>query len=131
MDARLGWLIAAAALAVGGWSYGWQGLVLAATAIVFWLLLQFSRTMRLLREAANAPVGHVPNAVMFHAKLRVGMPLADVIRAAGSLGQKTQDRPETFAWSDAGDVRVEVELAAGRCAAWRLQRPDTPIHGSP
>ena len=131
MDARLGWWIAAAALVVGWWSYGWQGLVLAATVIVFWLLLQFSRTMRLLREAANAPVGIVPNAVMFHAKLRAGMPLADVIRAAGSLGRKTQDQPETFAWSDAGDARVEVELVSGRCAVWRLHRPDLPSGGGP
>lgn len=131
MDARLGWLIAAAALVVGWWSYGWPGLVLAATVIVFWLLLQFSRAMRVLRNAANAPVGVVPNAVMFHARLRAGIPLADVIRAAGSLGRKTRDEPETFAWSDASDVRVEVELAAGRCAAWRLLRPDAMASGPP
>lgn len=124
MDARLGWLLAAAALAVGWWSYGWRGLVLAATVIVFWLLLQFSRAMRVLRNAANAPVGVVPNAVMFHARLRGGMPLADVIRAAGSLGHKTRDQPETFAWSDAGEARVEVEFAAGRATTWRLHRPD-------
>jgi hypothetical protein len=130
MDARLGWLLAAAAVAVAWWGYGWPGLVLAATVIAFWLLLQFSRTLRLLRGAASAPVGHVPNAVMFHAKLRERMPLADVIRAAGSLGRKTSDQPETFAWTDAGDVRVEVELRAGRCAAWRLRRPDAQTDGA-
>lgn len=124
MDARLGWLLAAAALAVGWWGYGWPGIVLAVTVIAFWLLLQFSRTVRLLRQAANAPVGHVPNAVMLHAKLREGMPLADVIRAAGSLGRKTAEHPETFAWTDAGGVRVEVELLAGRCTTWHLRRPD-------
>lgn len=124
MDARLGWLLAAAALVVGWWSYGWRGLVLAATVFVFWLLLQFSRAMRVLRNAASAPVGMVPNAVMFHAKLREGMPLADVIRAAGSLGRKTREQPETFTWSDAGDVRVEVEFGAGRASAWRLHRSD-------
>jgi len=124
MDARLGWLLAAAALVVGWWSYGWRGLVLAATVIAFWLLLQFSRAMRVLRNAASAPVGRVPNAVMFHARLRAGVPLADVIRAAGSLGRKTREQPETFAWSDAGDVRVEVEFAAGRVSAWRLHRSD-------
>jgi hypothetical protein len=125
MDARLGWLLATTALAVGWWSYGWRGLVLAATVIVFWLLLQFSRAMRVLRNASNAPVGRVPSAVMFHARLRAGMPLADVIRAAGSLGRKTQDQPETFAWSDAGEVRVEVEFAAGRATAWQLHRSES------
>lgn len=125
MDARLGWLLAAAALAVGWWSYGWRGLVLAATVIVFWLLLQFSRAMRVLRNAANAPVGVVPNAVMFHARLRGGMPLADVIRAAGSLGRKVAPREqETFAWRDGGGARVEVTFIDGRCQTWQLVRED-------
>jgi hypothetical protein len=124
MDARLGWLLAAAALVVGWWSYGWRGLVLAATVIVFWLLLQFSRTVRLLRDAAKAPMGHVPNAVMFHAKLKQGLALADVIRLAGSLGRRAGDAPETFVWSDTGGASVEIEFVAGRSTAWRLLRRD-------
>ena len=130
MDARLGWLIAATAVAVGWWGYGWPGIVLAATVIVFWLLLQFSRTMRVLRQAATAPMGEVPNAVMFHAKLKRGLALADVIRIAGSLGRKTGDAPETFCWSDRGDVRVEVEFVAGRSNVWRLHRPGEPPTGA-
>lgn len=124
MDARVGWLLALAALAVGWWSYGWRGIVLALTVITFWLLLQFSRTVRLLRQAAQAPIGHVNSAVMLHAKLRAGMPLADVIRLAGSLGRKTADAPETFVWTDAGDVSVEVVLDNGRCSRWQLLRPE-------
>lgn len=123
MDARLGWLLAAAALGVGWWSYGWRGLVLAATVIVFWMLLQFSRTVRLLRQAAQAPVGHVDSAVMLQARLRVGQPLGDVIRAAGSLGRRVKEDPETFAWTDRGDVRLEVEFVNGRSSVWRLERP--------
>ena len=123
MDARLGWLLAAAALGVGWWSYGWRGLVLAATVIVFWMLLQFSRTVRLLRQAAQAPVGHVDSAVMLQARLRVGQPLGDVIRAAGSLGRRVKEDPETFAWTDRGDVRLEVEFVNGRNSVWRLERP--------
>lgn len=124
MDSRVGWLLALAALAVGWWSYGWQGIVLALTVITFWLLLQFSRTVRLLRQAAQAPIGHVKSAVMLHAKLRTGMPLADVIRSAGSLGRKTAEQPETFVWTDAGDVSLEVVLDNGRCSRWQLLRPD-------
>ena len=123
MDARLGWLLAAAALGVGWWSYGWRGLVLAATVIVFWMLLQFSRAVRLLRQAAQAPVGHVDSAVMLQARLRVGQPLGDVIRAAGSLGRRVKEDPETFAWTDRGDVRLEVEFVNGRSSVWRLERP--------
>jgi hypothetical protein len=123
MDTRLGWLLAAAALGVGWWNYGWRGLVLAATVITFWMLLQFSRAVRLLRRAGKAPLGHVDSAVMFNARLRVGLSLADVIRLAGSLGRKVNDDPQTFAWSDPGDACVEVEFASGRCSSWRLRRP--------
>lgn len=130
MSVQLGWLIAAAALAVGWWSYGWPGIVLAVSVIAFWLLLQFSRAMRVLRQAAGAPVGSVPSAVMFNATLCKGLPLADVIRLAGSLGRKLKDDPETFAWADAADVRVEVEFAAGRCSAWRLERPGAVPDGA-
>lgn len=124
MDSRWGWVLAAVAMAAGWWSYGWRGVVLAVTVVVFWLLLQFSRTVRLLRQAAHAPVGHVASAVMFHARLRAGMHLADVIRLAGSLGRKVREEPETFAWADAGGVGVEAEFVAGRCTSWRLLRPD-------
>ena len=47
----LGWSLAAAAVVGGYFSYGWQGVVLAMSAVVFWLLLQFSRVLRALRTA--------------------------------------------------------------------------------
>ncbi len=117
-----GWGLAALALAVGYWSYGWPGVLLAATAIVFWLLLQFSRALRTLRLAAEAPVGQVPSAVMLHAKLHPGMRLTEVIKLTRSLGRKLSDDPETFAWRDASGAEVQIEFAHGRCRAWRLVR---------
>jgi hypothetical protein len=108
---------------VAGWlAYGWRGLVLAATVVAFWLLLQFSRTLRVLRGAANAPVGHVANAVMLNAKMRTGLRLPAVIGMTGSLGRKVADEPETFAWSDAGGDEVRCEFVAGRCTRWTLSR---------
>jgi hypothetical protein len=124
MNATMGWALAGLALVAGYVGYGWQGLVLALSVIVFWLLLQFSRSLRVLRLAANAPVGHVKSAVMLHAKLAQGLRLADVIKLAGSLGRKLRDEPdEAYAWADAGGVEVEVEFKAGRCTAWTLRRP--------
>jgi len=124
MNATLGWLLAGGALLAGWFGYGWRGLALALSVIVFWLLLQFSRSLRVLRNAASSPVGHVASAVMFNAKLATGLRLADVIKLAGSLGRKLRDEPdETFAWADAGGVEVEVEFKAGRCTAWTLRRP--------
>jgi hypothetical protein len=124
--AVVGWALAAAAVVVGWFSYGWRGLVLAVTVISFWLLLQFSRTVRLLRRAGAAPVGHVASAVMFNAQVRRGMRLADAIALTGSLGRKLPEDPETFAWRDGGDDEVTVVFDRGRCTRWELRRAEAP-----
>lgn len=123
MSPLVGWALAAAALAVGWLGYGWRGVVLALSVIAFWLLLQFSRTLRVLRSAARSPVGHVASAVMLHAKLHPGMRMTEVIGITRSLGHKLAEDPETFAWRDAGGDEVEVEFADGRSTQWRLHRP--------
>jgi hypothetical protein len=115
-------LLALGALAAGWFAYGWQGVVLAVTVIVFWLLLQFSRTLRVLRGAANSPVGHVANAVMLNAKMQQGLRLPAVIGLTGSLGHKVADTPETFAWRDAAGDEVRCEFVDGRCSRWLLSR---------
>jgi len=122
--ATIGWVLAVAAVAVGYAGYGWRGVLLAVTVIVFWLLLQFSRALRVMRLAAQAPVGQVPSAVMLHAKLQPGMPLMAVIKLTRSLGRKVRDEPETFAWRDESGAEVEVEFAGGRCQVWRLMRAE-------
>lgn len=123
MSAMLGWALAVLATAIGYWAYGWPGVALAVSVVVFWLLLQFSRALRVMRLAAQAPVGHVPSAVMLHAKLRVGMQLTDIIKLTHSLGRKLRDAPETFSWSDESGAEVEIEFSGGRCQRWQLMRP--------
>lgn len=123
----LGWALAVAAVVAGYLSYGWKGLALGATAVAFWLLLQFSRALRVLRDAAASPVGLVANAVMLHSRLRTGMRLPDVLRLTGSLGRKV-DRPgangdgESWAWADAAGDEVEVLLHKGHVQSWQLRR---------
>ena len=46
MDARLGWALAVVGVALGWVQWGWQGVLLALSVIVFWLLLQFTRALR-------------------------------------------------------------------------------------
>lgn len=119
---NVGGALAVAALLAGYWSYGWRGVVLALTVIAFWLLLQFSRTLRVLRNAAQSPLGHVDNAVMFNARLAVGMRLPQVIALTRSLGRKVSDEPEVFAWRDGGGDEVELTFVEGRCTQWQLRR---------
>ena len=127
MNALIGWGIAAMAVAVGFATYGWPGVALAATLIVFWLLLQFSRALRALRKAGGAPVGSVPSAVMLHSRLREGMTLVQVLALTGSLGERVspplEGAEESWRWRDEGEVSVSINLSAGRVRSWALQRP--------
>ena len=126
MNPVVGWALAAAALAAGWFGYGWPGVVLAATVIVFWLLLQFNRVLRAMQQAAGRPVGSVPSAVMLHARLREGMPLLEVLKLTRSLGVRVGDEPEAFRWQDAGGDAVRVELKRGRVGRWTLERAAGP-----
>ena len=122
MNAALGWGLAALATALGYMVYGWPGVALAVSAMVFWLLLQFSRAMRVMRVAGQSPVGTVPSAVMLQSKMRNGLRLMDLIMLTRSLGEKLAEEPETYRWRDPGGDAVEVELVGGRVRAWRFQR---------
>jgi hypothetical protein len=130
MNAAFGWMLAAAAVVAGWWAYGWRGIVLALTVVVFWMLLQFSRALRAMRMAAGRPVGSVDNAVMLHARLRKGMRLVDIIKLTHSLGRELGDdtapERERYAWRDESGDTVTVELAGGRCTGWQLQRAAAP-----
>ncbi len=122
MDSRWGWALAVAGMALGYALWGWQGVVLALSVMVFWLLLQFSRAMRVMRIAGQAPVGTVPSAVMLHARLQAGMPLLKILTLTRSLGEKLADAPETWRWHDGAGDSVRVVMQQGRCSEWALQR---------
>lgn len=120
MNPWIGIGLALAALVIGAGLLGWQGVIFATTGIIFWLLLQMSRLMRVMRQAGAAPMGSVGNAVMLNSKLHAGMKLVDLISLAGSLGLK--EAPETYVWRDPGGDAVEVVLRKGKLAEWRLIR---------
>ena len=122
MSAALGWGLALVGLVAGYMAYGWQGVLTAVTMTVFWLLLQFSRSIRVMRGAAGRPVGLVNSAVMLQSKLHAGMPMLKIVTLTRSLGTKVADKPETYRWHDVGGDAVLVELDNGRCARWTLER---------
>lgn len=120
------WMLAVAAIGAGYASYGWPGVALAGTVIVFWLLLDFSRAMRAMRRAATAPKGSVPSAVMLSTRLRPGMTMTDVLALTGSLGEPASgSAEERYRWTDAGGSAVVVTFAGGRLQSFSLQRPET------
>ena len=122
MKATIGWALAAAAVIAGYFSYGWPGVALAFTVIVFWLLLQFSRALRTMQRAGRSPVGQVDSAVMLNSKLRAGMTMLEILPLTGSLARPVEGMEETFRWSDKGGAGVRLEFANCRLKSWTLER---------
>ena len=134
MNSKLGWLLVAGAFAASGWSYGWRGLVMAFSVTVFWLLLQFGRALRVMKNATDKPVGHVASAVMFQTKLLRQMTMLQVVGLTKSLGQKVGGRAEldqtntgndVWRWSDEAGDSVVLTFTKGKLTTWELQRAQT------
>lgn len=123
MNAAAGWALAALALGIGWSGFGWQGVVLAVTVIAFWLLLQFNRAVRVMRRAAERPVGSVDSAVMLNARLRRGLALWQVIALTRSLGRPLDAAQDRQVWRDAGGAEVQLRFRGGRLHDWALHRP--------
>jgi uncharacterized protein (DUF58 family) len=123
MNPLVGWALAALALVAGYQTYGWQGFALAVTLVAFWLVLQFNRSIRVMRNAGAAPVGHVDSAVMLNAKLRSGLQMLEVLTLTKSLGRRVGPEADVFAWRDDGGSEVVVTFENGRCRRWTLKRP--------
>ena len=122
MNARLGWLLAAL-FAFAAWrAYDWAGLAFAASAIVFWLLLQFNRAVRVMKNAAASPVGHVASAVMFHAGLARDMTMLQIVTKTKSLGRKIEGSDDDWRWSDDSGAAVVLHFERGRLVRWQLER---------
>ena len=125
MKPLLGWVLSAALIYVGWGLAGWHGVALAASAIAFALMLQFNRAVRVMKHAAEAPLGLVPNAVMFNAGLRSGMTMLQVVATTKTLGRKVdQSSDDDWAWSDDDGSSVRLHFEAGRLVRWKLQRPN-------
>jgi hypothetical protein len=128
MNPIIGWGLALLGTAAGYHFYGWRGVALAVSVMVFWLLLQFSKAMRTMRTATQNPVGRVPSAVMLHARLAKGQRLMEVLLRTRSLGDKLAQLPagadEAWCWADESGASVVVHLRQGRVTDWTLRRPE-------
>ena len=119
MNPILGWALAALLLVAGWQGYGIKGIALGVTLIVFWLILQFNRSLRVMRNAGSAPVGHVDSAVMLNAKLREGLQMLQVLALTKSLGRRVDSDREIYEWADEGGSKVVVTFTNGRCQRWQ------------
>jgi len=123
MNPIFGWVLAAVFAAASFQAYGWPGLAMAASAIVFWLLLLFNRAIRVMKNATDSPVGEVGNAVMFHARLETGQTMLQIVTRTKSLGKKVEGSDDDWIWHDGGGSSVRLHFVRGRLKSWQIQRP--------
>ncbi|MFM2118827.1 MAG: hypothetical protein RL722_295 [Pseudomonadota bacterium] len=121
-------LVGSAVLA-GWWAWGWQGLVLAITLIVFWALLQFRRATRALELAARRPVGSLDSIVMLQSRLDTGMQMAEVLALTGSLGIQ-QGHHDDWLWRDAAGDEIVLSFRRGVLVRWAVARQDSGPSGT-
>ena len=123
MNPIFGWVLAAGLAVAAYEAYGWPGLAMAASAIVFWLLLQFNRAVRVMKNAAESPLGEIESAVMFHAKLQTGLTMLQIVTRTKSLGKKIEGSNDDWIWHDTGGSSVRLHFERGRLESWQIERP--------
>ena len=109
--------------------YGWMGVGLVLTGIVTWMLLHFTRMMKVLQRASNRPVGFVDSAVMLNAKLKPGVNLLHVMAMTKAVGEQLSEKdadPEVYRWTDGTASHVTCIFARGKLVKWELFRPQVP-----
>jgi hypothetical protein len=115
-------------------AYGWPGVAMAASGIVMWMLLHFTRMMKVLQRASNRPVGYCDSAVMLNAKLRPGVNLLHVMAMTRALGEQVSPKdqqPEVYRWTDGTNSHVTCEFRQGKLVKWELFRPQQAPEGEP
>ncbi|MEY4755092.1 MAG: hypothetical protein RJA44_2767 [Pseudomonadota bacterium] len=127
--ARLGMLLpvllAGSALMLGGWLYGWRGLVLGLTLVVFWLVLQFNRSLRVLQQVGQRPVGQVDSVAMLLRRLEHGMQMSELLTLTGCLGQR-RGSLDDWQWQDSYGHTLVVSLRRGVVVRWAVAQADEP-----
>ena len=113
-------------VAVAWRAYGWPGVALAGGGIVMWMLLHFTRMMKVLQRASARPVGFCDSAVMLNAKLKPGANLLHVMAMTRALGEQVspkEQQPELYRWTDGSGSHVTCEFLHGKLVKWVLFRP--------
>lgn len=120
MRQALGAVLALAALLAGGWAMGWPGVILALSAIVLLLMLQFTKLMRTMRRVGQQPLGLTPSCLMVNARLHAGLPLVQVLELTGSLGESVDGR---YRWRDPGGDELLLRFdKSSRLQDWNFSR---------
>jgi hypothetical protein len=121
-------------VAVAYRGYGWPGVAIAVGGIVMWMLLHFTRLMKVLQRASHRPIGYCDSAVMLNAKLRPGVNLLHVMAMTKAIGEQLsakEQQPEVYRWTDGTASHVTCEFRNGKLVKWELFRPQAAPEPAP
>ncbi|GAB3764623.1 hypothetical protein GCM10028796_20020 [Ramlibacter monticola] len=127
-------LLGVGVVAIAWRGLGWAGVALAVGGIVMWMLLHFTRMMKVLQRASSRPVGYCDSAVMLNAKLRPRVNLLHVMAMTRALGEQVspkEQQPEVYRWTDGSGSHVTCEFLRGKLVKWELFRPQAPAEEAP
>jgi hypothetical protein len=127
-------ILGVAVVAIAYRAWGWAGVALGVGGIVMWMLLHFTRMMKVLQRASQRPVGWCDSAVMLNAKLRPGVNLLHVMALTRAIGEQVspkETQPEVFRWTDGSGSHVTCEFRNGKLVKWELFRPQQAGEGEP
>jgi hypothetical protein len=126
-------ILGVAVVAIAYRGFGWGGVALALGGIVMWMLLHFTRMMKVLQRASSRPVGYCDSAVMLNARLKPGVTLLHVMAMTRALGEQVSPKeaqPEVYRWRDGGGSHVDCTFHHGKLVSWELFRPPAPAEGA-
>ena len=118
--------LAGTALFAGWGMLGWPGLVLAVTVIAFWMVLQFNRATRQMRNVADRPKGMVDSVITLQAKLGHGMTMEQVLEISQSLGQRLDDIGGEWMGRDSDGNHIFGPCRRVGVVRWHASRTDMP-----
>ena len=110
-------ILAGLAVIAATWAYGWPGLVVSVSLLVFWGVLQFNRASSLMRDIAHRPRGKVASVVKMQAQLAHGMSMAQLLRITHSLGEPVNDRGD-WRWEDEAGNEIVVIVRRDVVGRW-------------
>jgi hypothetical protein len=116
-----------AAVVMGYRMAGWLGIAAVTGGLFMWVMLNYTRMVKVLERAGTRPIGYLDSAVMLNAKLKPRMNLLHVVAMTRSLGERLTEpfaNPELYRWTDPGGSHVTCTFLNGKLSHHELWRPE-------
>jgi len=129
----VGRILVASFIVLASWLYGWQGFIASITFWVFWLILQFNQTVRMLKVLSERPAGVVSSVPKLANQLRKGMSMLEIVKHSQCLGAATNvpELPpqalmaeQIWQWRDSTGMQIKIYTYRECCLYWEVSQQE-------